>query len=256
MIDLHCHILPGIDDGPRNIEDSLLVARAAVAAGTSTIVATPHADSHYRVLAPARDAALATVRDAVAREGIPLEVLGGAEIALDLLPDLDDEARDALRLGGGPYLLLECPLTQAAGAFDEYLARLLSSGERIVLAHPERCPTFHRDPERLARLVHGGALTSVTAGAFAGRFGSIVRRFALGMVRDGLVHSVASDAHDDVRRPPGMRDELEQAGLGSMASWLTQEVPAAILSGARIPVAPPAPELVPERRGLRRLFRR
>jgi protein-tyrosine phosphatase len=256
VIDLHCHILPGLDDGAPDLDASLAMARAAAAGGTRTMVATPHADGRWRVRAPERDAALATLRGALVREGIELTVLAGAEISLDFLLDLDDEERDSLRLGGGPYLLLECPLAQAAGAFDQYLARLLSSGERVVLAHPERCPTFHRDPERLTRLVHAGALTSVTAGAFAGRFGSTVQRFALDMVRNGLAHSVASDSHDDVNRPPGLRDELEEVGLGSMAAWLTEEVPGAILSGAPVPAAPPAPELPARRRGLRGLLGR
>lgn len=254
MIDLHCHILPGLDDGAAAVEDSLAIARAAVAAGTRTMVATPHADTSYGVLPPQRDAALAVLRSALQREGVALEVVGGAEVALDFLMELDDDTRETLRLGDGPYLLLECPLAQAAGPFDQYLARMLTSGEKMVLAHPERCPTFHRHPERLADLVRSGALTSVTAGAFVGRFGPVVQRFAFGMVRDGLVHSVASDSHDDVRRPPGMRDELEAAGLGSMSAWLTQEVPAAVLAGDRIPPAPPTPALAPERRegGLRR----
>jgi protein-tyrosine phosphatase len=256
VIDLHCHILPGLDDGAPDLDASLRMARAAVAAGTRTMVATPHADGRWRVRAPERDAALATLREALAGEGIELGVLPGAEISLDVLLDLTDSERDSLRLGGGPYLLLECPLAQAAGAFDQYLARLLSSGERIVLAHPERCPTFHRDPERLTRLVHAGALTSVTAGAFPGRFGSTVQRFALDMVRHGLAHSVASDSHDDATRPPGLRDELEDAGLGSMAGWLTEDVPGAILSGGPIPPPPPAPDLPAPRRGLRRLLGR
>ena len=246
MIDLHCHILPGVDDGPADLEASLELARAAVAAGTTTMVATPHADSTFRVGAGRRDAALAELRPALAEAGIPLEVLPGSEIAIDVFLDLDAAERDALRLGGGPYLLLECPLAQAAGAFDDYLARLLGEGERIVLAHPERCPTFLRSPERLARLVSGGALTSVTAGAFAGRFGSVPRRFALDMVRDGLIHSVASDAHNTGSRPPGLGAELDEAGLGALRPWLTEAVPAAVLAGDRLPpmpyVEPPPPE--------------
>lgn len=256
MIDLHCHVLPGLDDGPQDMDASLTLARAAVAAGVETIVATPHADGHFRVGSEARDAALARVRDALAAEQIPLELLPGAEIALDRYIDIDDAERDALRLGGGPYLLLESPLGQAAGAFDRFIATLLSAGHRIVLAHPERCPTFQRHPDRLERLVHGGALTSITAGAFVGRFGSPVRDAAFAMLRDGLVHNVASDAHDAIHRPPGMAAELEQAGLGELAPWLTREVPAAILSGGPIPLRPPV-DLPAARRGmLGRLLRR
>lgn len=242
MIDLHSHILPGLDDGAATLERSLEMARVAVADGTSTIVATPHADAHYDVRPPARDAALATLRGALEQERIPLEVLPGAEIAIDVLIGLDAESRDAMRLGGGPYLLLECPLAQTSGTFDAYLERLLGAGERIVLAHPERCPAFQRSPERLERLVDAGAVTSVTAGAFGGNFGSTVQRFAFAMVASGWVHSVASDCHDAVRRPPTMADELDRAGLGPVRDWLTVDVPAAILAGDPIPAAPVAPE--------------
>ncbi len=159
-------------------------------------------------------------------------------------------------MGGGPYWLLESPLSVAAGPFDQYVGTLLGNGAKVLLAHPERCPTFLRDPDKLARLVYGGALTSVTAGAFAGRFGAPVREFAFAMLRDGLVHSVASDAHNVDTRPPGLRDELDAAGLGALVPWLTEQVPAAILAGDRLPPSPPLPETAtaPRRGALRRFF--
>ena len=90
----------------------------------------------------------------------------------------------------------------------------------------------------LESLVRAGVLTSITAGALVGRFGGEVRRFALRLAGDGMIHNVASDAHDHAHRPPGMEAELEQAGLGSLAEWLTRDVPAAILSGEEIPPRP------------------
>ena len=111
-------------------------------------------------------------------------------------------------------------------------------GHGVLLAHPERCPAFHRDPRMLESLVRAGVLTSITAGSLVGHFGEPVRRFALELARDGLIHNVASDAHDHVNRPPGMADELRQAGLGPLTEWLTQEVPAAILGGDEIPPRP------------------
>ena len=91
-------------------------------------------------------------------------------------------------------------------------------GHHVVLAHPERCPAFHRDPSMLTSLVSAGALTSVTAGSLVGRFGDEVRRFALELVRDGMVHNVASDAHDDVRRPPGRSQSSSRPGWGRSPS--------------------------------------
>ena len=184
------------------------MARVAVADGTATIVATPHADAHYDVRPPARDAALATLRLALEQERIPLEVLPGAEIAIDVLIDLDADSRDAMRLGGGPYLLLECPLAQTSGTFDAYLERLLGEGERIVLAHPERCPAFQRSPERLERLVHAGAVTSVTAGAFRGSFGDHGPEVR---VRDGRQRLGALRRQRLPRRRPAAADDGDRA---------------------------------------------
>ena len=117
-----------------------------------------------------------------------------------------------------------------------------------MLAHPERCPAFHSDPAVLESLVRAGILTSITAGSLVGRFGAPVRRFAFGLVRDGLVHNVASDAHDDSGRAPGMTAELRRAGLEPLAAWLTTEVPAAILAGGEIPPPPGALEGLQTRR--------
>jgi len=154
--------------------------------------------------------------------------------------DLPDEELVALRLGGGPYLLVECPFTQSASGFETPLFSLTARGHQIVLAHPERCAGFHRDPEVLGRLVSGGMLASITAGSLAGRFGETVRKIAWDMLRQGLVHNVASDAHSELRRPPGMAAALAEAGRGEHADWLTRAVPQAIIDGEQIPPRPSA----------------
>jgi protein-tyrosine phosphatase len=240
VIDLHCHVLPGIDDGPSSIEDSLLLARAAVSAGTQTIVATPHVSHEH----PNDARTIARLVDEVgarfAAEELPLALRTGAEIAMTRITDIAPEELPELALGGGPWLLIECPFTSLATGFDILLGKLQSDGHRIVLAHPERSPFFHRDPELLGSLVRGGILTSITAGSLVGRFGSRVQRFARGLAQDELVHNVASDAHSHTGRPPGIRTELEASGLGPLAEWLTEAVPAAILAGDEIPSRPAA----------------
>lgn len=245
MIDLHCHVLPGIDDGPRSIEDSLLLARAAVSAGIRTIVATPHVSHEY----PNDAATIARLVDELgarfAAEDLPLRLRTGAEIAMTRINDIAPQELPKLALGGGPWLLVECPFTSLATGFDMLLMRLQGDGHRIVLAHPERSPFFHRDPEMLGSLVRGGILTSITAGSLVGRFGSRVQRFARRMAKDELVHNVASDAHSHTGRPPGIRAELEQGGLSPLADWLTEAVPAAILAGAEIPPRPAAATSLP-----------
>ena len=252
MIDLHSHILFGLDDGPQDLAGSVAFARSAVAAGTTTIVATPHADSHYAVSAERRDAALAELRPALEREGVALEVLGGAEVALDRYLDLDEDELERLRMGDGPYLLLECPLSPAAGAFDRFLATLLERGVRVVLAHPERCPAFQRHPDKLEVLVRAGAVGQVTSASLAGLFGRTVQRAALHMLEEGLVADLASDAHDPEHRAPDLQLGLDAAarelpGSAALADWLTVDVPRAVLDGAPIPPRPAVPA-APRRR--------
>ena len=239
MIDLHCHVLPGIDDGPETIAGSLALARAAVDAGVRTLVATPHVNWRYPNDAATIAAAAGELSERLAAEGVALELRTGAEVAMTQLSTIARGELERLRLGGGAWLLLEPPFSPVAPALKAIVEDLLARGERVLLAHPERCPTFHRDPRLLASLVHGGALTSITAGSLVGRFGDTVRRFAIGLVQEELVHNVASDAHDVADRAPGIATELEQAGLTPLADWLTESVPAAILDGGPIPARPP-----------------
>lgn len=245
MIDLHSHVLPGIDDGPSTVEGALAMARAAVTAGTRQIVATPHIDHRYGVephqMRVAVEALTLTLRD----RGIPLEVVAGGELGLARVGDLDDDQLRALRLGDGPYLLVECPHVMVGGLLETAVFELQARGHAVLLAHPERCPSFHDEPERLRRLVEAGSLTSITASSLSGRFGRTVRRFALELLRERLVHDVASDAHDDVGRPPGLLAGIADAraelpGLDEHVEWLTRGAPAAILAGAPLPSRPAA----------------
>ncbi len=247
MIDLHSHILPGIDDGPQTLEGSLELARVAVATGTRTILATPHINDDHSIDAARVAAGLAGLRPALAEAGIPLEVLPGGEIAIWRLGDLDDAALRSLALGGGPYLLVESPFSPVIGAFEPLVLDLLKRGHRVLLAHPERCPAFHREPQRLEGLVEAGALVQITAGSMLGTFGSTVRRFTTALLRDGVVHVVASDAHDAAKRPPGLAEgfaalERELPGLGGLRPWMTEGVPRAILDDTPLPERPPLPK--------------
>jgi protein-tyrosine phosphatase len=247
VIDLHCHVLPGIDDGPATLEGSLALARAAAAGGTQVLVATPHVSWRYRNDAQIIAPLVGELNARLAAEGVlssggaPLEVRAGAEIALTQIAEIDPTELGRLTLGGGEWLLVEPPFTPVAPHLDEILLGLGRDGQRVVVAHPERCPTFQRDRRMLERLVREGFLTSVTAGSFGGRFGAEARRFALELARDGLLHNVASDAHDHAQRPPAIAAELEAVGLAPLTQWLTEAVPRAILNGGELP---PRPEVV------------
>jgi protein-tyrosine phosphatase len=238
LIDLHSHVLSGIDDGPDTIEGSVELARAAAATGIRTLVATPHVSWHYPNDADTIAPLVAALNARLAEEGIELEVLTGAEIAMTRVAALEPEQLSRLGLGGGSWLLIEPPFTPVATGLDAIVLDLVHAGRRVLLAHPERCPALQRDPEMLRGLVGAGVLTSITAGSFVGRFGGEVRRFALELAREGLIHNVASDAHDNTRRPPGVAAELDRAGLGPLTEWLTESVPRAILDGGEIPPRP------------------
>jgi protein-tyrosine phosphatase len=255
MIDLHTHVLPGVDDGPATLDGSLELARAAADEGTSTLVATPHVAWGFPTPAATMHEGVARVNQALQEADIGVAVAPGAEIAHDMLARLDDDELRGLTLGGGPNILLEAPLSPVAQDFEQAFEDVRRRGLGVVLAHPERCPSFHRDPDRVARMVERGALCSITASAFTGRFGKQVRGLAERLLADGLVHDVASDTHDAVRRPPKLRTPLIEAdrelpGLAALAPWLTEQVPAAILAGE----SPPPPPARPPRRRARRLL--
>lgn len=256
MIDLHCHVLPGVDDGPATLAEALDLAQGAAEAGIDTIVATPHVDFAY----PDNDAdrvhaAVAALQRELDAAGIAVHVLPGAEVGITRAASLGDDELRRLALGGGPWLLLECPLSRTLGTGFVTAARGLAlRGHRILLAHPERSPVFQRDPAALEELVAGGMLTQVTAAALTGRFGRTVRDVALRMVGAGLVHVAASDAHGR-DRPASVAAELGAAGLGELVPWLADAVPAALLAGTE-PPPPPAFPPPPARRGLRRLLAR
>lgn len=242
-VDLHSHVLPGVDDGPATLEGSLALARAAETAGTAVLAATPHINDDRFIEPAAVPGAVADLNRHLAAAGIGIEVVQGGEIALPRVLDLGDADLAALALGGGPFLLLESPLAAVAGGFEALIYDVLGRGHAVLLAHPERCPAFQRDPARLMRLVEAGVLVQLTAGALMGAFGSRVREFSLSLLSDDVVHVVASDAHDAVRRPPGVAAavgaaERDVPGITARATWLTEDAPAAILAGAPLPEPP------------------
>jgi protein-tyrosine phosphatase len=241
VIDLHCHLVSGIDDGPATGAEAVALGEALVAAGVTRVVATPHVGPNYPNDAERIHAAWLELVGALARARVPLEVLTGAELDLLHAQGLDDEELGRLALGPDGPLLVECPFSAVMPQFEQLVARLHDMGHRVLLAHPERSPVFLREPELLRRLVAGGAMASLTGSSFAGRFGRTAQRYAAWAVDEGLAHDVSSDAHDTVRRPPVLAEALEQAGYGWTAGWLTRDAPAAILAGAELPPRPVAP---------------
>lgn len=259
MIDLHSHILPALDDGPATLEAALEMARTAAQGGIETMVATPHIDHAHGVQPAQVPVAVAALNVALTRARIPLTVVAGGEIALTRLVELDSTALHGLRLGDGPWLLVEAPLGYAPNHLEQIVLGVRDAGHEVLLAHPERSVHFQRDRDSLRRLVDAGVRCSITAASMAGQFGQTVRRHTLDMLAAGLVHNVSSDAHDHRRRPPEMREGFARAeedlpGIAAQADWYTREVPAAILAGHPLPPAPEPPRR--RRRGLGRLLAR
>jgi len=252
VIDLHAHILPGLDDGPATLDASADMAAVAAAAGTRVLAATSHINRSFGLtpaqLAEARERVVARL----AADGITLEVVQGGEVSIGRVEGLDDDDLRGLTLGDGPWLLLECPLSPYAPDMEPVVGALRRRGLEILLAHPERSPAFMRGPRALERLIDMGALVQLTSTSFAGRFGEPARRAAFGMLDAGHGHVIASDAHGAGGRPPDLLCALEAfeqryEAPQELFEWMTADVPAAIIAGEPLPPRPPMP---PRRGGL------
>jgi protein-tyrosine phosphatase len=247
VVDLHTHILPGVDDGAPDLEAAVAMARVGEADGVTTIVATPHIRDDHPFDHGRIPGLVADVNAALAAAGVGVEVVAGGEVALTTTADLDADALRAYGLGGGPYLLVESPYTEVGDLVERQLFDVQMKGLKPVLAHPERSPSFLSDFERLRTLVEErGVLLSVTADSMAGRFGSTVQRFSAELFRAGLVHDVASDAHDDRKRAPRLRHGFEALdrdlpGIAAQTAWFTADAPAAMLAGSELPPRPDPP---------------
>jgi protein-tyrosine phosphatase len=176
------------------------------------------------------------LRDHLRSAEVPVELIVGGEVALPMSIDLADDELARVCLGAGSYLLVESPYTDAPETLEASLFALQVRGFRVLLAHPERSPAFLLHDGRLAELVDRGMRCSITAGSMAGRFGGKVQRFTADLFQEGLVHDVASDAHNARGRPPGLRHGFEVLaerlrGLPAQVNWFTVEAPNAILAG-------------------------
>ena len=243
LIDLHTHVLPGIDDGPADLQGSLDVLAAAAEEGTVTLAATPHVRPDHPDVVPAelgeRTAELAA---AAAREGLEIELVAGGEVDLLWAQHASDEDLRAVSFGQrGHDLLVETPYGELPERFEDLLFKLSVRGFRILLAHPERSRTFQHDRRRLATLVDHGILLQVTAVSLSStERRSRSRRLARELVREGLAHVIASDSHGGHIPRTGLRGGVEAAAqlAPKRAVWMVTEVPAAILAGDPLPPAP------------------
>lgn len=246
MIDLHCHILPGLDDGPASLEESLAMASAAVASGIDTVVATPHTlNSVYTNHIDRIEEQAGELRQALDEREIPLMVHAAAEVHFD--PELMDRvgSGEAATINKGRYLLLELPAHNLPPRLEETIFSLQLAGLTPVLAHPERNLIFQHNLEKLVQLIQMGALCQVTAHSVIGRFGSEIENHTATMLRSGLVHVIASDSHGPSFRRPDLRAAVDRAGSildnHALAMGMVTTTPEKIIAGE--PLEPSEPRL-------------
>ena len=201
MIDLHCHILAGIDDGAQTDNDSLAMAKVAVQEGITTIVATPH-HKNGRYLNPKQDVLLkvSELNKRLQDEQIDLKILPGQETAISGEFLEDYENGHVLTLNETNYVFVELPSDHVPRYTEKMLFDLQLKGLIPVIVHPERNREIHERPELLYKLVEKGALAQLTAGSVCGRFGKKIKRFSEQLIEANLVHFIASDAHNITSR--------------------------------------------------------
>jgi protein-tyrosine phosphatase len=234
--DLHCHVLPGIDDGARDLQDALAMARQAQAGGISAICATPHIRDDHDVRIAELPARLAELSSAVAADGCATAILPGGEVAVTALDRLDDDELTTVSLGGGGrWILLEPAPGPLDDRLDVAIGALGERGFRALIAHPERHPAPDM-AARLRRLVAGGALVQATAAFLADRS---TRPGMTALARAGLIHVLGSDAHSSrAGRPVALAPGLGALGaLGPVAphvKWVAYTAPWAIVRGEEL----------------------
>lgn len=244
MIDLHCHFLPGIDDGAQTLADGLALARAAAADGITYSVMTPHIlPGRYDNTRSTIEQAFKDFRSALRKARIPLHIGMAAEVRLS--PDIvallsQDEVPFLGELNGYRIMLLEFPHSQITAGAEKLVERLLKQGIRPLIAHPERNQDVIHDLSKIEPFVEMGCFLQITAGSLVGLFGRGPQRRALELLEFDVFKVLASDAHNLTGRRPALREGMEAAArvIGEQAAHdLAHQNPRMILRGAVAAVA-------------------
>jgi protein-tyrosine phosphatase len=197
MIDLHCHILHALDDGPKRVEDSIQIAHTLVKAGYRLVVATPHMVPGTLWMPSVEDITTQIMRlnQATQRSGLNLKIIPGMEIALDpQIPNLLN-AGCLQPLGSSTSLLIEPPFQQLPPRWQNILFSVMATGHKIILAHPERCANLAARPDLIEELINTGVYLQVNWGSFLGHYGRSAERTANILARNGWIHFLATDSH-------------------------------------------------------------
>jgi protein-tyrosine phosphatase len=239
MVDIHCHILPAIDDGSKSWEMSLQMCEIAKNDGITHIVATPHCNYEYHYDRDAHSQRLQELRE---RTDGSIGFSMGCDFHMSY-ENVQDAMENPQRytIGGGPYLLVEFHDYSIPPTMTEALQNLCAIGLTPIITHPERNPILQQKPQIVQKWVEVGCIVQVTANSLTGFWGGVAKKTAKWLFQKNAVHVVASDAHDPHRRMPvlseGMRAAAEYVGP-EIARMLVDDNPRAIVEGQPIPYQP------------------
>ena len=244
MIDLHAHILPGLDDGAKDLDEAIKMCLVAARDGIRTIVATPHvANGTYNTTPDAILDGVSTLKAEVKRAKIPLEVLPGADIHVHEHLDSLVRNREVLTVNNNMrYVMVEFPRHVVPPKHIEWMFRLTLAGFTPILTHPERNTAVHEKTDIVRKWVEKGGLVQLTAMSLTGAFGPEIKKCSEELLKYQLVHVIASDAHSAERRPPVLSKAVKLASSlvgAEYAQKLVEEYPAAIIAGK--PIDAPEP---------------
>ena len=206
MVDIHHHLLFGLDDGSDSIETSVAMARLAAADGITHVVCTPHANSTYIFDPHTNQLKLALLRDRLAAENVPLTLGTGCDFHVSF-DNIAEAKRDPKKfsINGLGYLLIEIPDYGLPPGLNETFYELNLAGLTPILTHPERNPTLQQEPQRMAEWLRAGMLVQVTADSLTGHKGKRAEQMAHELLEKRWVHFLATDAHNTKSRPPRMK---------------------------------------------------
>lgn len=257
MIDIHHHCLPGVDDGPEDWAEAVDLCRLAEDEGITTIIATPHVlRGRWRNTTPAKLAELAETLQSKLGD-TPRVVLGSEYYFAHDMPEAVNSGESVIPLAGSRYVLVEFASHAIPPLVEQPFYRLQLDGWTPVIAHPERNLVFQSKPELLVGLIRAGARTQLTAGSLIGAFGTKARAAAELWLTAGLVHFVASDAHNTTNRRPRVREALEtlrELVGDAVAEALTRSNPQAVLDKRALPYEP-EPRIPVKRGGIINRFK-
>jgi protein-tyrosine phosphatase len=235
MVDIHHHLLWGLDDGAKDFETSVAMARASAEDGVTHVVCTPHANGTYTYNRELNTQKVAELQSELDRQGVKLTVGLGCDFHLSYDNILDAKGNPGrYSVNGLGYLLVELPDYGVPRGLAETFYELQLAGMTPVLTHPERNPTLQQDQKRLAEWMRGGVLVQVTGDSVTGKMGKTAQKVALELLAKRWVHFLATDAHNLSSRPPRLsqaRDVVAKKFGEEYAESLVTTNPAAVFAG-------------------------